>query len=49
VAIERVDLVLARICGTIATHEKHNEIAYERNVKKLREVDPTYMIAKMIV
>jgi len=32
VAIKRVDLVLARICGTIATHEKCHETAYERRV-----------------
>lgn len=49
VAIESVDLVLANICSTIAAHEKRHEIAYERIVEKLREVDPTYTVAKMIV
>lgn len=49
VAIESVDLVLANICNTIVAHEKRHEIAYERIVEKLREVDPTYTVAKMIV
>ncbi|KEH35411.1 stearoyl-acyl-carrier desaturase [Medicago truncatula] len=49
VAIESVDLVLANICNTIVAHEKRHEIAYERIVEKLREVDPTYTVAKMII
>ncbi|XP_058786840.1 stearoyl-[acyl-carrier-protein] 9-desaturase 6, chloroplastic-like [Vicia villosa] len=40
-AKERGDPVLAQICGTIAADEKRHEIAYERIVEKLLEVDPT--------
>lgn len=40
-AKERGDLVLARICGTIAADEKRHENAYVRIVEKLLEVDPT--------
>ncbi|XP_042502832.1 stearoyl-[acyl-carrier-protein] 9-desaturase 6, chloroplastic-like [Macadamia integrifolia] len=35
------DPVLARICGTIAADEKRHEIAYQKMVEKLLEVDPT--------
>lgn len=50
-AKERGDPVLGRICGTIAADEKRHEIAYERIVEKLLEVDPTetmIAIAKMM-
>jgi len=40
-AKESGDLVLARICGTIAADEKRHENAYVRIVEKLLEVDPT--------
>ncbi|XP_044510553.1 stearoyl-[acyl-carrier-protein] 9-desaturase 6, chloroplastic [Mangifera indica] len=40
-AKESGDLVLARICGTIASDEKRHEIAYGKIVEKLLEVDPT--------
>lgn len=40
-AKERGDPVLSCICGTIAADEKRHEIAYERMVEKLLEVDPT--------
>ncbi|CAL5203392.1 unnamed protein product [Lathyrus oleraceus] len=40
-ARERGDRVLSCICGTIAADEKRHEIAYERIVEKLLEVDPT--------
>ncbi|KAK2390546.1 Plant stearoyl-acyl-carrier-protein desaturase family protein [Trifolium repens] len=40
-AKERGDPALALICGTIAADEKRHEIAYERIVEKLLEVDPT--------
>ncbi|MCH95007.1 stearoyl acyl carrier protein desaturase, partial [Trifolium medium] len=40
-AKERGDPTLALICGTIAADEKRQEIAYERIVEKLLEVDPT--------
>ncbi|KAK2390478.1 Plant stearoyl-acyl-carrier-protein desaturase family protein [Trifolium repens] len=40
-AKERGDLVLARICGTIAADEKRHENAYVKIVEKLLEVDPT--------
>ncbi|GAU45712.1 hypothetical protein TSUD_400930 [Trifolium subterraneum] len=40
-AKERGDLILARICGTIAADEKRHENAYVRIVEKLLEVDAT--------
>lgn len=40
-AKERGDPTLACICGTIAADEKRHEIAYERIIAKLLEVDPT--------
>jgi acyl-[acyl-carrier-protein] desaturase len=40
-AKKRGDLVLARICGTIAADEKRHENAYVKIVEKLLEVDPT--------
>lgn len=35
------DLVLARICGTIASDERRHEFAYSKIVEKLLEVEPT--------
>ncbi|KAL5076300.1 hypothetical protein RYX36_015284 [Vicia faba] len=40
-AKKRGDPILSCICGTIAADEKRHEIAYERIVEKLLEVDPT--------
>ncbi|KAI4318200.1 hypothetical protein L6164_025996 [Bauhinia variegata] len=40
-AKESGDLVLARICGSIAADEKRHENAYTRIIEKLLEVDPS--------